>query len=54
MAARTNKRLHDAQTKRRIQTSELLNGLESYAKGKIEMNAGPGDGCEGRNREFNP
>jgi hypothetical protein len=40
MAARTNKRLHDEQTKRRIQASQLLNRLESYAKGKIDMTQG--------------
>lgn len=40
MAARTNKRLHDEQTKRRIQASQLLNRLESYAKGEIEMTQG--------------
>ena len=40
MAARTNKRLHDEQTKRRIQASQLLNRLISYAKGKVEMTQG--------------
>ena len=40
MAARTNKRLHDEQTKRRIRASQLLNRLESYAKGEIEMTQG--------------
>lgn len=37
MAARTNKRLHDEQTKRRIQASQLLNRLHSFANGKVEM-----------------
>ena len=40
MAARTNKRLHEEQTKRRIQASQLLNRLECYAKGEIEMTQG--------------
>ena len=40
MAARTNKRLHDEQTKRRIRASQLLNRLESSAKGEIEMTQG--------------
>ena len=37
MAARTNKRLHDEQTKRRIQASQLLNRLDSFANGKVLM-----------------
>ena len=37
MAARTNKPLHDEQTKRRIQASQLLNRLDSFANGKLEM-----------------
>ena len=40
MAARTNKPLHDEQTKRRIRASQLLNRLESFAKGEIEMTQG--------------
>jgi hypothetical protein len=40
MAARTKKPLHDEQTKRRIQASQLLNRLVSYAKGEIEMTQG--------------
>lgn len=39
MAARTNKRLHDEQTKRKIQASQLLNRLESFANGKIRMSS---------------
>jgi len=37
MAARTRKIQHDEQTKRRIQASQLLNRLESFVKGKVEM-----------------
>ena len=37
MAARTNKPLHDEQTKRRIQASQLLNRLYSFANGKVKM-----------------
>ena len=37
MAARTNKRLQDEQTKRRIQASQLLNRLDSFANGKVKM-----------------
>ena len=37
MAARTNKRLHDEQTKRRIQAGQLLNRLDLFANGKLEM-----------------
>jgi hypothetical protein len=40
MAARKHKIKHDEQTKRRIQASQLLNRLESYAKGEIEMTQG--------------
>ena len=36
-AARKHKILHDEQTKRRIWASQLLNRLESFAKGEIEM-----------------
>ena len=39
MAARTNKRLHDEQTKRRIQASQLLNRLTLFANGKVEMSS---------------
>jgi hypothetical protein len=39
MAKRTNKPLHDDQTKRRIQASQLLNRLELFVNGKIELNA---------------
>lgn len=37
MAARVNKRLHDEQTKRRIQASQLLNRLYSFANAKVKM-----------------
>ena len=37
MAARINKPLHNEQTKRRIQASQLLNRLDSFANGKLEM-----------------
>ena len=37
MGARVNKPLHDEQTKRRIQASQLLNRLYSFANGKVEM-----------------
>jgi hypothetical protein len=40
MAARKHKIKHDEQTKRRIRASQLLNRLESYAKGEIEMTQG--------------
>ena len=39
MAARTNKRRHDEQTKRRIQASQLLNRLNSFANGTIRMSS---------------
>ncbi|HKR79278.1 MAG TPA: hypothetical protein VJR69_06215 [Nitrospira sp.] len=38
MAARTNKRFHDEQTKRQIQASQLVNRLYSFANGKVKMN----------------
>ena len=37
MAARTNKVSHDVKTKRLIQASQLLNRLNSFANGEIEM-----------------
>lgn len=37
MAARTNKPLHDDKTKRLIRASQLLNRLNSFANGEIEM-----------------
>ena len=37
MAARTNKRLHDEQTKRRIQASQLFNRLIKHGNGEVEM-----------------
>jgi len=39
MAARKNKPNHDDQTKRRIQASQLLNRLNLFANGKVEMSA---------------
>ena len=39
MAARVNKRLHDEQTKRRIQASQLLNRLNSFANGTVRMSS---------------
>jgi len=39
MAARKNKPNHDDQTKRRIQASQLLNRLNSFANGAVEMSA---------------
>lgn len=37
MAARKNKILHDDKTKERIRASQLLNRLNSFANGEIEM-----------------
>lgn len=37
MAARKNKPLHDAKTKERIRASQLLNRLNSFANGEIDM-----------------
>ena len=37
MAARKRKIQHDEQTKRRIQASQLLNRLNSFANNKVEM-----------------
>lgn len=37
MAARTQKITHDEKTKRLIRASQLLNRLDSFAKGEIEM-----------------
>lgn len=37
MAARKNKILHDDKTKRLIRASQLLNRLNSFANGEIEM-----------------
>ena len=37
MAARTNKPLHADKTKRLIQATQLLNRLNSFANGEIEM-----------------
>lgn len=39
MAARVNKRLHDEQTKRRIQASQLLNRLILHANNKVDISA---------------
>ncbi len=39
MAARTNKTTHDEKTKRLIRASQLLNRLNSFANGEIEMTA---------------
>ena len=39
MAARINKPLHDDKTKARIRASQLLNRLNSFAIGEIEMSA---------------
>jgi hypothetical protein len=39
MAARKNKPLHDDKTKERIRASQLLNRLNSFAIGEIEMTA---------------
>lgn len=39
MAARTNKITHDDKTKRLIQASQLINRLNSFALGEIEMSA---------------
>lgn len=38
MAARKEKILHDDKTKRLIQASQLINRLNSFANGEIEMN----------------
>jgi len=40
MAARSRKIRHDEQTKRRIQASQLLNRLNSFANNKVEMTSG--------------
>jgi hypothetical protein len=40
MAARKNKILHDDKTKRLIRASQLLNRLNSYANGEIELTQG--------------
>lgn len=37
MAARKNKIKHDEPTKRRIQASQLLNRLNSFAKNEVKM-----------------
>ena len=37
MAARTNKTEHDEKTKKLIQATQLLNRLNSFANGEIEM-----------------
>ena len=37
MAARTNKPNHEEKTKKLIQASQLLNRLNSFANGEIEM-----------------
>ena len=37
MAARTLKKYHDEKTKRLIRASQLLNRLNSFANGEIEM-----------------
>lgn len=37
MAARTNKPLHDDRTKERIRASQLLNRLNDFANGKVEL-----------------
>lgn len=39
MAARKNKIYHDEKTKGLIRASQLLNRLESFAKGEIQMDA---------------
>ena len=39
MAARKRKTQHDEQTKRRIQASQLLNRLISFANNKVEMSS---------------
>lgn len=39
MAARKGKILHDDKTKRLIQASQLVNRLNSFANGEIEMSA---------------
>jgi hypothetical protein len=39
MAARTNKPLHDDKTKALIRASQLLNRLNSFAQGEVEMTA---------------
>jgi hypothetical protein len=40
VAARKNKILHDDKTKRLIRASQLLNRLNSYANGEIELTQG--------------
>ena len=40
MAARINKVQHDEKTKERIRASQLLNRLNSYANGLVEMTPG--------------
>jgi hypothetical protein len=37
MAARTNKPNHDERTKERIRASQLLNRLNDFANGKVEL-----------------
>jgi len=37
MAKRTNKPLHDPRTKERIRASQLLNRLNSFANGEVEL-----------------
>lgn len=39
MAARTNRVFHDAQTREKIQTSQIVNRLRGCALGEIEMDA---------------
>ena len=39
MAARTRKPLHDDRTKERIRASQLLNRLNDFVNGKVELSA---------------
>ncbi len=39
MAARTNRPLHSASDRERIQTSQLVNRLQAFANGEIELDA---------------
>ena len=39
MAARKNKTLHDDKTKERIRASQLLNRLNSFANGELELSS---------------
>ena len=39
MAARTNKRLHSERDKARIRASQLLNRLDAFVNGKVELSA---------------